>query len=135
MARLNRSLEKIILASLFYGGLCLISLDKFFPILAQSPITFSQNGITYTVDVKETQGQERVFSVSHQQSNGNRQTREYRGSCDGNTIAFLSETILDPQGQILSEEKAAEVISFEINSESSWQFSDVIRQSLELSCD
>jgi hypothetical protein len=102
--------------------------------LAQSGTTFTQNGVTYAVTVDRDRGQNRVFTLSHQQPDRNTHTLKYRGTCGTNTVDIVQETIANPEGKILSQETAEEAIAYSLSPDSDFEYSAPIRQALQMIC-
>lgn len=103
-------------------------------ILAQTA-TFTYEEITYTVNLKKNTGQQLAFNLSYSESNGNTHTVEYQGICGTNIIGVLGETVVNPQGQIISKDTAVQAIFFDLSANSDWEMSGAISQALNLMCD
>lgn len=96
--------------------------------------TFVRNNTIYSITLQQKFEQNRIFTLSYEQSDGNTHQTAYRGSCNSNIIDVLGENIINSEGRVIYQEIAKQSVMFDISPNSNWELSNTIRQALGLIC-
>ncbi|ACK73591.1 hypothetical protein PCC7424_5243 [Gloeothece citriformis PCC 7424] len=119
----------------FSTAIAVYVMSGLIPVISAQTATFTYEEVTYTVDLKKSKNQTLAFSLSYPDSEGNMSIVEYQGTCGENTIGVLGQKVVNSQGQVISENTAAQPIIFDISPNNrDWEMSGAIRQALELMC-